>query len=104
MAVVGEHLRARGRRLPPLRRANPSLLPYVPGVFDRAALDACADWTTSAREAFGYETPAGDPEPPDDAWHATVEAAVPGIHAVIERHERIADLRSLVRRADLEAA
>jgi Sulfotransferase family len=104
VAVVDAHLRAHGRALPPLRLANRSLLPYVPGLFDQASLDACASWTASAHEAFGYEPPAGDPEPPDDAWHATVEAAIPGIQAVIERHERIADLRSLVREVELAAA
>jgi len=104
VAVVGRHLRARGCRLPPLRYANRSLLRYVPGVYDRGALDACVTWTTSAREAFGYEPPPGDPAPPDDAWHATVETAIPGIQAVIERHERIADLRAMVRQGDLEVA
>jgi hypothetical protein len=104
MEVVGGHLRARGCALPPLRTTNRSLLPYAPGVFDRAALEACASWTASARAAFGYEPPADEPDPPDDAWHASVEAAIPGVLAVIERHERIADLRSLVREVDRAAA
>jgi len=102
--VVAGHLEARGYALPPLRSANRSLLPYAPGVFDRAALEACAPWTTSARAAFGYEPPAGEPDPPDDAWHATVEAAIPGVLAVIERHERIDDLRRLVREPERAAA
>jgi hypothetical protein len=104
VAVVDEHLRAHGRALPPLRTANRSLLPYVPGVYDRTALEACAAWIASGRDAFGYAPAVDEPEPPDDVWHATVEAAIPGVLAVIERHERIADLRSLVRELDRAAA
>ena len=103
VAFLGEYLERRGRTLPPVRPANRSLLPFAPGVFDRPALEACAPWTTSASEVFGYE-PAQEAGPPDAAWHTAVNATIPAIHAVIERHERIADLRRMVRDGERAAA
>ena len=100
MAVLGDYLQVRGRDLPPLRSANRSLLPYAPGVFDRPSLAAYAPWTARDRQAFGYTLPAKDPSAPDEAWHAAVNASIPAIRAVIERHERIADLRRIVREGE----
>jgi hypothetical protein len=50
------------------------------------------------REVFGYElVPRGLGEP-DARWVADVEARIPVIQAVIERNERIGDLKRLISR------
>jgi sulfotransferase famil protein len=95
MAVLADYMGARGRRLPPLRPVNQSLVPFHPGLFDRPSLDACTTWTARDRATFGYEAPSAVADRPDKAWHAAVDAAVPAIRAVIERNERIADLRRM---------
>jgi len=96
VAVLGEYVESKGGTLPALRRENPAILPFSPGVFDRRALAACAVWTTKDREAFGYEILSNGAEEPSDAWQAAVEAAIPAIQALIERNERIADLRGML--------
>ena len=101
MDLLRGRLVAHGLVLPPLETANRSLLPYVPGVFDRQALEAGERWTARDRDAFGYASPRHDLEEPDNAWHMAVHAAIPALRAVIERHERIADLRRMAVEAHL---
>lgn len=90
--VLRERVREHDRELPSLPSANRSPLPYVPGVFDHAAHVAGVRFTARDREAFGYAEPEEDPQGPGKAWHAAVNAGIPAIHALIERHERMADL------------
>lgn len=47
-------------------------------------------------DAFGYAVSESTVGLPLDAWVAMAEARLPGIHAVIERNERIGDLKKLV--------
>jgi hypothetical protein len=89
-------LEERVGKLPELRRENPSIIPYSPGVFDGAALAAALDWTAGDRAAFGYQAPSEAVEP-DDAWHTTVAAVLPAVEAVAERNARIAGLRLLLK-------
>ena len=96
IAVLREYVGPKGGGLPPLRHENPSILPFAPGVYDGAARAACDAWTARDREAFGYEPPWDGPEEPGDAWYAAAEATIPAIHAVIERNDRIADLRTML--------
>jgi hypothetical protein len=95
VSVLRERAATLGVRLPEVRRENPSVVAFAPGVFDEASLAACAEWTARDRAAFGYERPPAGPQL-DPVWHAAVEAAIPAIRAVAERNERIADLRRLV--------
>lgn len=78
------------------RRENSSLLPFDPGLFDAATLEASDTVTGPDRDAFGYERPAPAGDGPGAAWHAAVEASLTAIRAVIERNERIGDLRRLL--------
>jgi hypothetical protein len=96
VALLRDHVGARGHALPPLERENATLLSYDLGLLDGPAAEACARLTARDAHAFGYEPPAPGFEP-GTAWHAAVEAALPALRAVIERNERIADLRALVR-------
>jgi hypothetical protein len=94
--AVTSHLEARGRERLQLRRENPSLLSLPPSILDRATWEICAELTARDRDAFGYRMPEpGDGEPGTD-WVADVEARLPGIHAVIERNERIGDLKRVL--------
>jgi hypothetical protein len=92
------HLRRFGAALPPLRRANPAILPFTPSLFDPPTLDACTRWTEPDRTAFGYEPLVPSSEVPDEAWFLTIEASLPALRAVIERNERIGDLHDLLAR------
>jgi hypothetical protein len=97
MAVLGEYVVSKGGGVPALRRENRSVIPFTPSVFDREALDVCTSWTTRDREAFEYQPlAAAEEEEPDDAWLGMVEATIPAIQAVIERNERIADMRHML--------
>ena len=95
---VTSHLRAHGRAELSLRQENSSLISFVPGILDLETWDRCAALTARDRETFGYTMPeraAGDPA---DEWLEEVDMRLPGIHAVIERNERIGDLKRLLGR------
>jgi hypothetical protein len=72
------------------------LLPFDSGVLDEPTAEACARFASRDADAFGYELAVAGHEP-GAAWHSAVDAALPALRAVIERNERIADLRALVR-------
>ena len=95
MRFLSEYATAKGCSVPPLKRENPSFVPYVPGVFDERALEVCVAWTARDRDAFGYQPPVRASEP-DAAWHESVRAVLPAIHTIVEQNERIADLRGMV--------
>jgi len=100
VSLLAARLREHGLSLPPLRPANASLLPYDAGVLDAEAHEAALRFTTQDREAFGYAAPAPAADGPREQWRAAVEASLPAVRAVIDRHERIADLRRLARDAE----
>jgi hypothetical protein len=79
-----------------LRSENPSLLSFVPGVLDPETWDRCAAFTARDREAFGYAMPERGTGEPAGEWLEQVDARIPGIRAVIERNERIGDLKRLL--------
>ena len=99
LEVIDAHLRARRRPGLTLRRENSSLVRFVPELLDEVSWNRSAAFTAHDREALGY-----DPveyvggEPPAD-WLTNVEATIPAIRAVIERNERIGDLKRLVTRS-----
>ena len=99
LRVVDTHLRARGRDGLTLPYANPSLVPFVPEVLDLESWERCAVLTASDKGAFGYEHVPRATAEPDASWVAEVEGRIPAILAVIERNERIGDLKQLVRRS-----
>ena len=96
---VTAHLRRHGRDGLHVARENPSLLAFVPEVLDGDSWERCAGVTARDRDAFGYEPPPRADGDPDAAWVAEVDARIPAIHAVIERNERIGDLKQLVTRS-----
>jgi hypothetical protein len=96
MTVVGEHVASRGGGVPALTRENRSFVPFTPSVFDRASLVACTSWTTRDRELFEYEPLGAAEEEPSDAWLGMVEGTIPAIRAVVERNERISDMRRML--------
>lgn len=100
MAVLRARLREHGRAMAPLRPGNASLVPYEAGVFDTEAYERAIRFTAGDRETFGYEQPARASVDPGAAWHAGVTASLPAIRAVVERNERITDLRRLLRDTD----
>ena len=93
---LSDYLAERGVPLPPLRRENAALLPWDAGVVDAATAAACDRATEIDSNGLGYRPSQRSDEPPL-AWHAAVEAALPALGAVIERNERIADLRDRAR-------
>ena len=95
---VTAHLRHRGRELR-VGRENPSLAAFVPELLDGDAWERCMEMTARDREVFGYEATPRATGDPDQAWVAGVEAIIPAIHAVIERNERIGDLKRLITRS-----
>ena len=76
-AVLEERVRSFGATLPALRRENPSILPFVPALFDPETAVACARWTEPDRQAFGYEQVAPAPGPPEQSWFQAVDAIIP---------------------------
>ena len=77
-------------------RENTALLPFSPELFDDATLRASDPLTAPDREAFAYERLTAATEEPPAEWRATVAASLGAIRAVIERNERIGDLRRLL--------
>lgn len=96
VAFLNDHLSPHGLVLPPVRRENPVPLPYDPGVLDATTAAVYARSTEVDDDAFGYRPPTPAEAPPPD-WHAAVEASLPALGAIIERNERIRDLRDRAR-------
>jgi hypothetical protein len=102
-AVLNHYLEQRGGRLPAFRRDNGSLLPFSPGLFDRTTRDACLHLTADDRRALGYEPVRDADGEPDERWLLAVEASIPALRALIERHERLLDLWRIQADTDLES-
>ena len=96
---VDAHLRAHGQDGLTPRRENPSLLSFVPEILDRDSWGHCAELTLRDRDVFGYRLPPLSTDDPHESWLAEADARIPAIHAVIERNERIGDLKRLVTRS-----
>jgi hypothetical protein len=92
LAVLEAHVEAHGRKLARAPNANPSLLPFEPALLDDEAYEVCASFTARDRETFGYEHMSRG-SGLGEAWLARARASIPGIVAVIERNERIGDMR-----------
>jgi hypothetical protein len=99
LAVVDEHLRARGAGPLALRPANPSLLTFVAELLDEDAWERLRVSTEPDRLAFGYDPVARGNREPDEAWRTGVEARLPALRALIERNERVGDLVRLATRS-----
>jgi hypothetical protein len=99
LARVDSHLRQQGRAGLELRRENPSLVPFVPELLAGESWDVCVAFTEPDREAFGYEPPPRVESDPGARWQSRLEAMLPAIRAVIERNERIGDLKRLLTRS-----
>ena len=91
-AALGRYIGQRGGTLPAFAAENRSLLPFSPGLFDRAAHDACMRLTAPDRRAFGYEPLQFTGGELDGQWLAAVGASIPALQALVERHERLLDL------------
>jgi hypothetical protein len=95
---VASHVRARAQRDLQVRRENASLVAFVPELLDRETWERCAAFTARDRETLGYEPVSRATGDPNSRWITEVEASIPAIRAVIERNERIGDLKQLVTR------
>jgi hypothetical protein len=94
---VNQHLAGVGLGLLRLRRENSSLVPFTSLALDAETWDRCAAFTATDRDVLGYEMPELGGADRDREWSATVEARLPGIHAIIERNERIGDMKQLLK-------
>jgi hypothetical protein len=101
--VLNHYLEQRGGRLPAFGRDNGSLLPFSPGLFDRTTRDACLHLTADDRRALGYEPVQDADGEPDERWLLAVEASIPALRALIERHERLLDLWRVQADTDVES-
>lgn len=90
------HLRRHGRDALRLRRENASLLPFAAELLDTESWEACVAFTSGDRDAFGYAVPKCAAGHPLDVWVAKAEERLPGIHAAIQRNERIGDFKELL--------
>ena len=91
-AVLSHYIAQRGGTLPALGTKNGSLLPFSPGLFDRPTRNACLRLTADDRRALGYEPVQDADGEPDEPWLRAVEASLPALRALIERHKRLLDL------------
>ena len=93
LAPIDAHLRNHGRDGLHVRRENESLLAFVPELLEPDDWESCEVFTRRDREAFGYDLqprPRGDV---DERWIRDAELQLPAIQAVVERNERIGDLK-----------
>ncbi len=97
LEAVSDHLGVEVSAPPP---ENAALLPFSPELFDQAALAASDPFTAADRQAFAYERLAAATEQPPPAWLASVESSLGAIRGVIERNERVGDLRELLGREE----
>jgi hypothetical protein len=91
-ALLREHAERHGSTLPPVGAENGSLLPFSPGLFDRSAHEACESLTEDDCRAFGYAPLRYAGGELGAEWRAAVEASIPALRALVERHERLLDL------------
>ncbi len=96
---VGQH----GGSLPVFGAYNGSLLPFSPAVFDRTTQDACLRLTAHDCTTLGYEPVQYSGGEPDERWLLAVEASIPAVRALIDRHERLLDLWRMQANGDPES-
>lgn len=106
LARVRDHLRATaGVELPEPPRTNLSTLPYTDALFSQEDVRLVAELYAEDLRSFGYDLPSGEAVGGDlpESWMKRVEAVVPAIEELRNRHERVADLQQLLkaRRKDL---
>ncbi len=97
---VRDHLRATaGLDLPEPPRMNESTLPYDDELFDQDDVKRIAEMYEDDMSAFGYEAPDADKIGGDlpESWMATVDALVPAIEELRNRHQRVADLQQILK-------
>jgi hypothetical protein len=93
LAPIDAHLGNHGRDGLQVRRENESLLSFVPELLESDDWERCEVFTRRDREAFGYDLqprPRGDV---DERWIGDAELQLPALQAVVERNERIGDLK-----------
>lgn len=97
---VRDHLRVNAEAdLPEPSRTNLSTLPYADELFTEDSVRFLSEMYVDDMRAFGYEPPQGDGVGGTipDSWTAAVEAVVPAIEELRNRHERVADLQQILR-------
>ena len=97
---VRDHLKETvGVELPEPPRTNLSALPYTDALYTEADLDLVSNLYAEDLRTFGYELPTGGDvgkDLPAD-WISGVDAAVPAIEELRNRHERVADLQQILK-------
>ena len=97
---VREYLRDKENAdLPQPPRTNLSTLPYADELFTEDAVRFLSEMYSDDMSAFGYEPPRGDGPggTVSESWMSTVDAVVPAIDELRNRHERVADLQQLLK-------
>jgi len=100
LALVRDHLSAVAKLdLPEPPRTNLSTLPYTDGLFSEDDVRFVAGLYADDMKAFGYEVPRGDGIGADlpESWTKRVDAVVPSIVELRNRHQRVADLQQLLK-------
>lgn len=95
-----KHLRAvADREIDDLPRTNLSPIPHTNELFTEEDIAVLSEGYADDLREFGYEPPSGDGIGKDlpDTWLATVDAVVPAIDELRNRHERVADLQQAVK-------
>ncbi|UYM04633.1 sulfotransferase family 2 domain-containing protein [Solicola gregarius] len=100
VAKLRAHIGGRAAARVRVERENSALLPYSPALYDPATARIVNDLYADDLSRLGYQplTPAIDQDGLD-AWSTQVEPLLPLVRGHIERHERIASLLRIARRA-----
>lgn len=98
--ILRTHIGGRAASRVRVERENTALLPYSPAVYDGATARIVNGLYSDDLVRFGYQrlAPGSDDAALDD-WSAQVEPLLPLVRGHIERHERIASLLRIARRA-----
>ena len=106
LGLLGGHLAAFGKELPPMRRENVTPLPYPEGLLGEETVRVIREYYAPDYRSFDYPEPEADPSPEEAArrWKERTGILLDSVRVLISHNERLTTLNESLQEARRQAA
>ena len=106
LGLLGGHLAAFGKELPPMRRENVTPLPYPEGLLGEETLRIIREYYAPDYRSFDYPEPEADPSSEEAArrWKERTGILLDSVRVLISHNERLTTLNESLQEARRQAA